>query len=193
MKISEYTVVVSLLLACVAAFAAEEQVQQDKPFLVTSQTMKISAQVEAIDHKSRVVTLRRPQGDTVTFTASPEARNLDQVSVGDIVTAEYVETLSIEVVANEGMEPESGELSAVARTEKGEMPGVIAVDTQIVTATVEEINLETNTYKLKGPDGTVNEYAARNPENLKRAAVGDLVIMTFTESVAISVEVGPAE
>ena len=193
MKISEYTVVVSLLLACVAAFAAEEQVQQDKPFLVTSQTMKISAQVEAIDHKSRVVTLRRPQGDTVTFTASDEARNLDQVSVGDIVTAEYVETLSIEVVANEGMEPESGELSAVARTEKGEMPGVIAVDTQIVTATVEEINLETNTYKLKGPDGTVNEYAARNPENLKRAAVGDLVIMTFTESVAISVEVGPAE
>ena len=193
MKISDYTVVVSLLLACVAAFAAEEQVQQDKPFLVTSQTMKISAQVEAIDHKSRVVTLRRPQGDTVTFTASDEARNLDQVSVGDIVTAEYVETLSIEVVANEGMEPESAELSAVARTEKGEMPGVIAVDTQIVTATVEEINLETNTYKLKGPDGTVNEYVARNPENLKRAAVGDLVIMTFTESVAISVEVGPAE
>jgi hypothetical protein len=193
MKISEYTVVVSLLLACVAAFAAEEQVQQDKPFLVTSQTMKISAQVEAIDHKSRVVTLRRPQGDTVTFTASDEARNLDQVSVGDIVTAEYVETLSIEVVANEGMEPESGELSAVARTEKGEMPGLIAVDAQIVTATVEEINLETNTYKLKGPDGTVNEYVARNPENLKRAAVGDLVIMTFTESVAISVEVGPAE
>ena len=193
MKISEYTVVVSLLLACVAAFAVEEQVQQDKPFLVTSQTMKISAQVEAIDHKSRVVTLRRPQGDTVTFTASDEARNLDQVSVGDIVNAEYVETLSIEVVANEGMEPESGEVSAVARTEKGEMPGVIAVGTQIVTATVEEINLETNTYKLKGPDGTVNEYAARNPENLKRAAVGDLVIMTFTESVAISVEVGPAE
>ena len=193
MKISEYAVVVSLLLACGAALAAEEQVQQDKPFLVTSQTMKISAQVEAIDHKSRVVTLRRPQGDTVTFTASDEARNLDQVSVGDIVTAEYVETLSIEVVANEGMEPESGELSAVARTEKGEMPGLIAVDTQIVTATVEEINLETNTSKLKGPDGTVNEYAARNPENLKRAAVGDLVIMTFTESVAISVEVGPAE
>ena len=152
--------------------------------------MKISAQVEAIDHKSRVVTLRRPQGDTVTFTASDDARNLDQVSVGDIVNAEYVETLSIEVVANEGLEPDAGELSAVARTEKGEMPGLIAVGSRVVTATVEEINLETNTYKLKGPDGTVNEYAARNPENLKRADVGDLVVMTFTESVAISVEVG---
>ncbi len=193
MKILKYCSAVALLLTGVFALAADEQAVQDKPFLVTSQTMKISAKVEAIDHESRVVTLRRPQGDTVTFTASPEARNLDQVSVGDIVTAEYVETLSIEVVANEGMEPESGELSAVARTEKGEMPGLIAVDTRIVTATVEEINLETNTYKLKGPDGTVNEYAARNPENLKRAAVGDLVIMTFTESVAISVEVGPAE
>ena len=41
---------------------------------------------------------------------------------------------------------------------------------------------------LKGPDGTVSEYVARNPENLKRAAVGDLVVMTVTESVAITVE-----
>ena len=59
--------------------------------------------------------------------------------------------------------------------------------------TVEEINLEANTFKLKGPEGVIEEYAAMNPENLKRAAVGDLVIITMTEAVAISVEAGPAE
>jgi hypothetical protein len=145
------------------------------------------------DYVSRVVTLRISEDETVTFTASEEARNLDQVSVGDIVNAEYVESLSIEVVANEGMEPSEGDLTAIARTEKGEMPGVAAIDTQIVTATVEDINLEKNTFKLKGPDGTVNEYVARNPDNLRRAAVGDLVIITMTEAVAISVEPGSAE
>ena len=79
------------------------------------------------------------------------------------------------------------------KVEKGEMPGMVAVDSQIVTATVEEINLEANTFKLKGPDGTINEFTARDPENLKRAAVGDLVVITTTEAVAISVEEGAAE
>jgi hypothetical protein len=38
----------------------------------------------------------------------------------------------------------------------------------------------------------VNEYVARNPENLKRAEVGDLVIITVTEAIAMTVEVGPS-
>jgi hypothetical protein len=56
-----------------------------------------------------------------------------------------------------------------------------------------DINLETNTFKLEGPDGTVEEFAARDPENLRRAEVGDLVVTTVTEAVAISVEPGPAD
>ena len=58
----------------------------------------------------------------------------------------------------------------------------------MITATVEEINLENNTFKLKGPSGEVQEYVARDPENLKKAEVGDLVVITYTEAVAISVE-----
>jgi hypothetical protein len=136
--------------------------------------------------------VRKPDGEAVTFTASDEARNLDQVEVGDVLIAEYVESVSIDVIANEGMEAGAAEVAAVARTEKGEMPGLAAMGSTVVTATVEEINLELNTFKLKGPDGTINEYAARNPENLKRAAVGDLVVITVTEALAITVEEQPA-
>jgi len=154
----------------------------------------VNAVVEAINHETREVTLKRSDGEIISFVASEEARNLPQVSVGDIVNAEYVQSVSIEVVANdEGYEPEQGEMAAIARTEAGEMPGVAAIETQVATATVEEINIEANTFKLKGIDGTVNEYVARNPENLKRAKVGDLVIMTVTNAVAIVVEEVPAE
>jgi len=41
---------------------------------------------------------------------------------------------------------------------------------------------------LKGPQGDIDEYTARNPENLKKAQVGDLVTMTYTKSVALTVE-----
>jgi hypothetical protein len=187
-----------VLLLCVAAAPViaehhELESELDRPSFHASQSMMVNAVVEAINHETREVTLKRSDGEVFSFVASEEARNLGQVSVGDIVNAEYVESVSIEVVANEGYEPEAAEAAAIARTEEGEMPGFAAIDTQIATATVEEINIEANTFKLKGVDGTVNEYVARNPDNLKRAKVGDLVIMTVTNAVAVTVEKAPAE
>lgn len=165
----------------------------DKPSLSTSQTVIVSAMVEAINQETREVTLRGPEGNTVSFVVSEDARNLAQVNVGDIVIAEYVQSMSIEVFADDGTAPGSGELVAAGRTEEGAMPGMTAIDMMVVTATVEEINLEANTFKLKYSEGEIKEYEARNPENLKRAEVGDLVVITYTEAVALSVEKTTAE
>jgi hypothetical protein len=193
MKNIKFISIVALLLSPIVVLAADEDAVIDRPSFSASQSITISAVVEAIDHETRVVTVRKPDGDAVTFTASDEARNLDQVEVGDVLIAEYIESVSIEVMANESMEAGAAEVSAMARTKKGEMPGFAAMDATVVTATVEEINLEMNTFKLKGPDGTVNEYVARNPENLKRAVVGDLVVITVTETLAITVVEQPAD
>lgn len=68
-----------------------------------------------------------------------------------------------------------------------------AFDSQVITAKVEAINLEANTFKLRWPDDSVEEYTAMNPENLKMAEVGDLVVITETISINISVEETGAE
>ena len=183
----------ALLLISSPCWSDESAPATDKPSIYTSETAKMTAVVEAINHETREVTLRGPEGNTATFIASEEARNLDQVSVGDTVMAEYEQTLSIEVVANDGSEAGAGALTAMARSEKGQMPGIAAMDVQVITATVEDINIEANTFKLKGPDGEVKEYVARDPENLKKAEVGDLVVITYTEAVALSVEKTPVE
>jgi len=193
MSIIKYAGILALFLSFTIAQAGEEPAEQVKISLFTSQSVQITAVVEAIDHETRVVTLRGPEGNAVVFTASEEARNLAQVKVGDIVSAEVIQSMRIEVFANDGMEPGRGEIAALGRTAEGEMPGVVAIDTQVITATVEEINIEANTFKLKGPDGIVEEFVARNPENLKKASVGDLVVITYTEAMAISVEAAPVE
>ena len=181
-----------LLLLCVAGTNGVAD-ELERPQFHATQSMMVKTVVEAINHETREVKLMRNDGEIIEFIASEEARNLDQVSVGDIVTAEYVESLSIEVIANEGHEPDVGEMAAIARTKKGEMPGLAAIDVQVATATVEDINIEANTFKLRGPDGSVEEYVARNPENLKRAKVGDLVVFTATTSVTIVVATPPTE
>lgn len=183
--------VAASLLICANALAQLDDMTMEKPSFYASQTMTVSAVVEAIDHESRVVTVKKPDGESLTFTASEEARNLPQVSVGDVLIAEYMETISIEVLANDGMEPEAAEAVAMARAEEGQMPGFAAMDTRVATATVEDIDIGANTFKLKGVDGRVQEYTARNPENLKRASVGDLVVLTVSEAIAIEVAKQP--
>ena len=182
-----------LLFASSPCWSTESAAATDKPSMSTSQTVVLTAVVEAINHETREVTLRGPEGGTVSFVASEDARNLGQVKVGDIVMAEYVQSMTIEVFANDGTEPGAGGLTVAGRSEEGEMPALTAIDALVVTATVEEINLEANTFKLKGPTGEIKEYEARNPENLKKAEVGDLVVITYTEAVAISVEKTSAE
>ena len=188
MRIATAIVLLSTAIVCVAG----EESGMDKPSFSASQSLTISALVEAIDHETRVVTVLKPDGEKVTFTADDQVRNLAQVNVGDYLIAEYVETVSVEVMANEGFEAEAAELSAMTRAEEGAMPGFAAMDTMVITATVEEINIEANTFKPKEPDGSINEYTARNPDNLKRSAVGDLVVITTTAAVAIVVEKKPA-
>lgn len=193
MKNIKYLLVVAQLLVATAVFAGEEKAELDRPSFAASHTMVVTAVVEAIDHETRVVTVVKDDGEEITFTASEEARNLAQVSVGDILVAEFVEKITIEVLPGDGLGPDAAEAAVMARTEKGEMPGVAAMDSTVVISTVEDINIEANTFKLKGPDGVVTEYTARNPDNLKRSKVGDIVVITDTVAVAIMVEKAPAE
>lgn len=193
MKRIKFLFVVAQFLVATTVLAGTEDATLDRPSFAASQTMKVSAVVEAIDHETREVTVRKPDDEVVTFTASDEARNLDQVSVGDVLIVEYTESVTIQVLANDGMEADAAKASVMARTKEGEMPGIAAMDSTIVVSTVEEINLETKTFKLKGPDGVVTEYLARNPDNLKRAMVGDLVVTTVTGTLAIVVEKAPTE
>ena len=182
--------VLSLVLLgfSMSAWADDHADEMERPSMFASQTSVVTAVVTAIDHESRFVTVQKENGESFSFTASEEARNLGQVQVGDILMAEYEETLSIEVLPNEGMEPSVAAADAVARTEEGEMPGAAIMEATVITATVEDINIEANTFKLRYADDSVVEYSARNPENLKRSKVGDLVVITATQAVAIVVE-----
>ncbi len=192
MNIKSILIAAALSLS-VFAISAEQAAGGDKPSLSTSQVMKMTAVVEAINYETREVVLRGPEGNTRTITASPEEQNLDQVKPGDLVNVEYIQNISIEVFANDGSEPGTGSLSVIGRAEKGQEPGVTAMETQIVTAIVEDINIEANTFKLRWPDGNIAEYEARDPDNLKKADVGDLVVISYTEAIAISVESAPGE
>jgi len=187
------TILLLTLVLASSSWAHETPAAAEKPYIFASETASVTAVVEAIDHETRAVSLRSPEGKLFEIVASEDIRNLDQVEVGDILVVEVLQAMEVEVFAAENAEAGAANLAAASRTELGEKPGVGAIDTTVINAVVEEINLEQNTFKLKGVDGVIKEFVARDPENLKKAAVGDLVVITYTEAIAISVEAKAAE
>ena len=173
----------TLLLAC-AQNAAKVA---DKPGITASEVVKISATVEAIDHASRQVTLRGPQGKLVTLDVSEAARNLDQVEVGDTVEAEYYESVALFVQAADG-KPGAEVTTEVARAPLGDKPGMGMADTVTLTATITAIDYDTRMITLQGPEGkTVTTRVDESAKRFNEVKRGDQVVVRITRAIAIMV------
>jgi len=191
-------------LACVAALAGCAATKEAAPAkttaaaevttttsadgLETTAVVTKTATVEAIDQKTRMVTLRMADGETTTFRVSPEVRNLPQVKKGDEVTASYYESVAVRLLAPGEAKPGVTTADEVTRAEPGQMPAGGVATTTTITATVTKIDRKKQTATLRGPEGKSVTVKVRNPANLEKVKEGDLVEITYTEALAISVE-----
>ncbi len=91
--------------------------------------------------------------------------------------------------ASEGV-PGASAKEAVATSKPGDTPaGAVAQVT--VTATITAIDKKAQTVSIKGPEGQVETVKARDPKNLDRVKVGDLVEITYTRAFAVSLDKAP--
>lgn len=175
------------------ASAAGDMMIEEKPFISTSVSAVETSTVTAINHQTREVTLLSEEGESTTFIAGDDVRNLAQVSTGDLVTVEYVKNLTVQVIDAPDAVPAVADVIAEVRAEEGEMPAAATIETMVEVSTIEAIDIEANTFRLKDENGMVTEYTARDPDNLTRSKVGDVVVATLTEAMAISVSKVTAE
>src|SRR5262249_54108309 len=108
--------------------APKAEAPAGKPGGVVADVTRITATVEAIDKAKRTVTLKGWQGRTVTLTVPPEAKNFDQIKVGDKVKAKYVDAVAI-FVRKSSDPPASAETKAVAGAPRGQKTKAAATHT----------------------------------------------------------------
>ena len=173
------------------ALADEQQAAGDGSKGEVSKTIEFQATVAAIDPKTRMVTLKTPDGKESTFYVDERVRNLPQVKVGDEVRIAYVVALAWKLNKSNKAAPSPEVETAVTRAEPGAKPAGGVARRISFTASVESIDLANGTVTLKGPEGNSRAFKARNPDNLKKVKVGDLVDITYTESVAVKLEPAP--
>jgi len=159
-----------------------------KPEVKRERTVNLTGTVEAVDLANRVVTIKGSKGRTVDLKVGPEAKNLDQVKVGDKVVAKYYESIAFQLKkpgeAAEGTKVEQ----AVASAKPGELPAAVIANQVTVTATIEDISPKKTFVTLKGPEGKTVDVKVRDPKNLEKVKVGDQVVITYTQAFAIALD-----
>jgi Cu/Ag efflux protein CusF len=184
-----FLTVILLGFSLVAIVMAEEKAtpQTTKPSGIKENTVTVKGTVQAIDLSKRVVTLKGPKGDIFDLKVGEEAKNLPQLKVGDEVTIKYYESLAYEVT-KPGQAGGAAAGTAVARAKPGEKPGGLAANMITATASVEAIDAKKKHVTLKGPEGKTMVVKVKDPKNLVNVKVGDQVMLTYTEALAVSVE-----
>jgi hypothetical protein len=160
----------------------------EPPSWKTSSLVEETATVEAIDQKTRIVTLKGPKGNSVTFKAGDDVRNLAQVNVGDEVKFAYYQSIAVRVLKKGEAFPTASEADAVVRAKKGEKPGGVVGKKVTANVTITAIDKAAKTATLKGEDGNSVTVTPLRPEKLDEVKVGDRLVLTYTEAVAIKVE-----
>jgi hypothetical protein len=182
-----------LSLSCAGVSLADEQVivtkgSTKKPSVMKERIITETASVEAVDQTTRIVTLKGPKGKIFDIKAGDKVRNLDQVKAGDQVNVEYYQSVAIVVLAA-GQAPGGNQsVDTLERAKPGEKPYGMVGGQVTVTAKVIAIGKKKKSVTLKGPEGKTLVVKVEDPKNLKNVKVGDEVIITATEALAISVE-----
>ncbi len=158
-----------------------------EPKVLEENINSMTATVESVDLATRMVTLKGPEGKLVEFRAGEEVKNLPQVKVGDQVVTTYYESIAAQIL-KPGTDPGAAAQQAVATAKPGEKPAGAAAQQVTVTATIEAIDGNGQYVTLRGPKGKSTAVKVRDPKNLEGVKVGDTVMITYTEALAISVE-----
>jgi len=149
---------------------------------------KVRGTVAAVDKDAGTVTLKGPKGRTVTIEVK-DKQKLDMIKVGDPVVAAYVEAVAFRVQkAGSGATPGVTTQETRISSKPGETPAGAVGREVTATVTITAIDEKARTVTVKGPQGGTETIKAKDPKNLEGLKVGDMVELTYTQALAISLD-----
>lgn len=155
---------------------------------VAKRTMRVTATVRAVDVETRILTLQHDMGGVETLKVGPAVKGLDRFAPGDTVVVEYEQGLALEFqpVGSDFVPPTvvaTGDPAA-----KGQGTVASAGQSAQSTVTVTAIDTGKRLVTIQTPGGNVFKVKAGPKVQLDKLKVGDRLLGTYVEAVAIKLE-----
>jgi hypothetical protein len=177
-----FRAVMMMMVALVAGCATTQ-----KPAGRLEDGAESRATVMAVDLPTRLVTLKDEQGQELVVVVPDGVKDLHQVKAGDEVIVSYTAALAWQVKRAGDGAPGVSEKASFTTVKPGDRPGATIGRSVTLTATISAIDLPHDSVTLTDPEGRARTIKVREPADLRRVQVGDLVDITYSEAVAIAV------
>ena len=162
---------------------------------VRAMAMSVEAIVTEIDLETRQVSLKGPDGNIITLTATEEVVKLEDVNVGDALRATYLAALEGEL-----REPTEEELAEPYVVVQDSGAGIaegqpVAGAARLIHAvcTIEGMNRLLGTVTVMDSNGKIHVIADVEPEKMSNVTLGQTIVLTFREALALTLEPVAAE
>jgi len=153
--------------------------------VIKTATMTMTSAIQAIDAKARTVTLKHTDGTQETIYCGPEVKRFNELKVGDTVTFTYREAVVMSI-APAGAKAGETQTNVVRGT--GDRPGGTVSERMSAIVTVRGIDTAVPSITIQREDGNTASFKVENPKNIAGLKVGDRVLITYTQALAVSVK-----
>ena len=169
-----------LLILPAAAFA-------QKP-ITEKVTATIKATIDAIDHDTRLITLKDSDGNYETVYAGPEVKRFNELKVGDQVTFKITESVAYQIrKPGDPVPAPTPNEASIVRNPAAKPSGTIT-EQQTATVIIKAIDMKAPSVTVETEDGRKMSFKVKDKGNLKGVNPGDKVVVTYTTALLVSVE-----
>jgi hypothetical protein len=182
-------------LAAASCSSPKEQVKSAEPVSVVRGTvadLKISALVEAVDAEKRLITLKGPRGNVGVYRVGDQVQRLSEIRVGDRIDAKY-QVAAVAELREPTAEEKSAPIALVAESDRasaGDPPAAGMGRAARVVTTIEALDRSTQSLTVRGPLDGVVTVRVDDPAVFGRLQIGQSIVVTFAETLVLSVEPG---
>lgn len=180
---------IALMLLCSSVSIAQETKERRAPREKAEQ-VTMQGTVTEINKETREITLMSKEGGLVTLTAGEEVERFDEIAVDDVMQFDYYTYIKAEfrdptpeeiaeplqMMAEGGKAPEGMDPAAVV--------GAIAK----AVVTIEVLNRPNMIATVKGPNGNYVSIPMEDEDLITELRIGEVLILTYAEAMAISLE-----
>ena len=148
----------------------------------------VKAEVYGIEKIDRTLWLIGPNKNILEIEVSKDAKNFNQLKIGDIVNITYYESIAL-YLGTTDEQPDLKTDSMIVRAAEGDTPAGVAVEVADISATVLSIDRENRLITLKGPSGnSFTTYVDESVKYFDKLKVNDVIHVAYTKALAVDVE-----
>jgi len=154
----------------------------------------LTATVDSVDVKNRIVVLKDANGNLVQMNVSKQVNDLDRVKKGDVFVVEHAQAIAVGLtLAPKGAKPGVSGVHAVVISGKGTTkPFEETMNTIYATVKIDTIDAKTRVVTFTLPSGEKQKVKVdQSVLGLEKFKVGDDVIVEFVDDTAVGFVAAP--